>query len=220
LAIVVTWFLAKVLPLPARTHFTQGFYYALSALLISVWVASLRTYDVLTRRTRWGGAHLKDRLGLSEVRMQLILIEVTLVAYIIVAALVFGAAEDWDFDSAVYFCIVTFTTIGFGDIAPKTIIGQIFVPFLGSVGIIIFAMTIWATREVFLESIAMNLAGQFSVLFGAKPEDVGGDHAETLRAPHDEPLQPGAFGRRTYGSFSRGKGMGHTAGLRISPPDR
>ncbi|KXS16289.1 hypothetical protein M427DRAFT_55721 [Gonapodya prolifera JEL478] len=216
LSIVIAWFLAKVLPLPANTFFTQGFYSALAALILSAGIACLRTYDVLTRRTRWGGAHLKDRLGLSEVRMQLILIETILVGYIILAALIFGAVEGWEFDAAVYYCVVTFTTIGFGDIVPKSIFGQILVPVLGSAGIVIFAIVIWATREVFLESIAINLAGQFSVLLGATVDDVGGDYVESMRAP---PHLLG-FNRRKgprygqYGSLSPQKdveGHNHTS---------
>ena len=38
--------------------------------------------------------------------------------YIFLGALMFGAWEDWDYIDASYFCFVTVSTIGFGDLVP------------------------------------------------------------------------------------------------------
>ena len=41
-------------------------------------------------------------------------------AFICGGALIFALAEDWDYIDAVYFCVVTASTVGYGDIVPET----------------------------------------------------------------------------------------------------
>ena len=43
---------------------------------------------------------------------------VVLVAYIMAGAFIFRATEEWSVLDGAYFCFITFTTIGFGDLVP------------------------------------------------------------------------------------------------------
>ena len=41
-------------------------------------------------------------------------------AYVLAGGYYFQNSENWSYWNAVYFCVVTLTTIGFGDFVPKT----------------------------------------------------------------------------------------------------
>ena len=43
-----------------------------------------------------------------------------IVAYLVAGSAFFSWAEEWSWDDALYFCIVTMTTIGYGDLVPTT----------------------------------------------------------------------------------------------------
>lgn len=78
--------------------------------------------------------------------------------YIVVLILIFlfgGATyyyyvEHWRYLDAVYFSAYTMTTVGYGDIAPKTDAGKIFTIFFvfAGVGIALYGLTVIATHFV------------------------------------------------------------------------
>src|SRR5512147_799469 len=45
---------------------------------------------------------------------------------LLVGAFVYHLIEGWDYLSALYFCVITLATIGFGDITPTTQLGRAF----------------------------------------------------------------------------------------------
>ncbi len=47
--------------------------------------------------------------------------------------------EKWDWLDSVYFCVVTLTTIGYGDLTPKTDIGKLFTIFYILIGVGVLA---------------------------------------------------------------------------------
>jgi voltage-gated potassium channel len=50
----------------------------------------------------------------------------TTIIIIIVGTLVYHFVEGWTYIDSLYFSVVTLTTIGFGDFAPKTDFGKLF----------------------------------------------------------------------------------------------
>eukprot|EP00913_Durusdinium_trenchii_P033665 g31515.t1 len=49
---------------------------------------------------------------------------------------------------AFYFAVITFTTVGFGDFAPKTIVGRIFGAFMMILGVLAFASLVGSLAAV------------------------------------------------------------------------
>ena len=64
------------------------------------------------------------------------LVLVTLMV-ILVGSIVIHKLEGWTWLDSIYFCIVTITTLGFGDFTPQTNAGKIFTIFYIIIGVII-----------------------------------------------------------------------------------
>ena len=45
--------------------------------------------------------------------------------YLLIGTLLFSALEGWDMSTSIYFCIITLTTVGYGDVVPKTAGGKL-----------------------------------------------------------------------------------------------
>lgn len=64
---------------------------------------------------------------------------VSLVVLLTVGVVFYHHVERLNYLDAVYFCVTTLATIGFGDITPKTNAGKLFTIFYAIIGIGIFA---------------------------------------------------------------------------------
>ncbi len=64
--------------------------------------------------------------------------------------LIFAALEDWSLIDALYFCVVTSATVGYGDFAPTTDAGRLFciVYIITSVGLVVALLSRIATGRV------------------------------------------------------------------------
>jgi voltage-gated potassium channel len=58
-------------------------------------------------------------------------------ATLLLGTLVYHWLEGWNYQDALYFCVITLTTIGYGDFTPKTPIGKVFTIFYVINGIVI-----------------------------------------------------------------------------------
>jgi voltage-gated potassium channel len=63
------------------------------------------------------------------------------------SALVYMLLEGWSFLDAVYFCVVSMSTVGYGDFSPHTALGKIYTIFYLLTGIGIFVLTVTAIAE-------------------------------------------------------------------------
>ena len=63
------------------------------------------------------------------------------------SALVYMLLEGWSFLDAVYFCVVSMSTVGYGDFSPHTALGKIYTIFYLLIGIGIFVLTVTAIAE-------------------------------------------------------------------------
>jgi len=65
----------------------------------------------------------------------------------------FMLTEHWDFVTSLYFCMVTLTTVGYGDITPQSIAGRVIVCFyalasLGMATVVLGELGDWMVRQV------------------------------------------------------------------------
>ena len=61
----------------------------------------------------------------SEVRVPCMVTLIFMLAYIFVGSVAFTYAEEWPVGTAIYFCFVTLSTIGFGDFVPGDSISNV-----------------------------------------------------------------------------------------------
>ncbi|MGJ8550629.1 ion transporter [Winogradskyella wichelsiae] len=104
----------------------------------------LRVFRIL-KLARYLGAsnHLRASLVASRVKILVFLFAVVITSVIFgtIMYLVEGEANGFDnIPKSVYWCIVTLTTVGFGDIAPQTALGQLITSFIMILGYGIIAV--------------------------------------------------------------------------------
>ncbi|RKP11439.1 hypothetical protein BJ684DRAFT_21991 [Piptocephalis cylindrospora] len=61
--------------------------------------------------------------------------------------------EKWSFLVSLYYCLSTVTTIGYGDISPKTYYAKIVLFFFGAIGIVLFGFFLDGYNSLYLEHI-------------------------------------------------------------------
>ena len=80
----------------------------------------------------------------------------SLIALIVIGAMVIAYVEKMPFGDALYFSFVTGLTIGYGDIAAKTLLGRLVALLIGLIGIIftgmVVAVAVRAVQKSFEES--------------------------------------------------------------------
>ena len=67
---------------------------------------------------------------------------VMVLVLVIVGALIIWRAEGMSLDNSIYFTFITGFTIGYGDIAPVTIIGRVTSVFIGLTGIVFTGLVV------------------------------------------------------------------------------
>ncbi|KAG0090438.1 Potassium channel, partial [Podila epicladia] len=100
--------------------------------------------------------------GLSATLKALIISSFVMTTVIIIGAAIYSALEKWTFDDAVNFCIVSFATIGYGNLSPKTSAGQIIFFFYGLLGISSLGFFVVSLRNAVIEQFQWRLVDRFS----------------------------------------------------------
>ena len=63
-----------------------------------------------------------------------------LLGLIVAAGLVVGLIEGWSVTESIYFAFVSGLTIGYGDLAPKLLLGRALAIFIGACGVLVTAL--------------------------------------------------------------------------------
>ena len=71
-------------------------------------------------------------------------------ALVLSGTIFYWRVEDWTIIQSLYFCIVTLTTVGFGDLAPTTAGAQIFTIFYILTGIGVFVALLASIAEQYI----------------------------------------------------------------------
>jgi len=84
----------------------------------------------------------------------------SLISLVVSGGLVFARCEGIPYSQGIYFSLITSSTVGFGDITPKTGIGQCISVFLAFIGTIYFGLIVAVATRAFTETIKESLHGQ------------------------------------------------------------
>ncbi|KAF8943171.1 Potassium channel [Haplosporangium gracile] len=139
--------------LPGGSQFSHGFLACVITVLFSSIVALMLTVDW------WRGF---PSAGLSATLKALIISSFVMTIVIIIGAAIYSALESWTFDEAVNFCIVSFATIGYGNLSPKTVAGQAIFFFYGLLGISSLGFFVVSLRNAVIEQFQWRLVDRFS----------------------------------------------------------
>jgi len=102
---------------------------------------------------------------LRRIKTQLMAVLLLLLLYIIVSALIVFQAEPDTFDTffqAVYWATVSITTIGYGDIAPTSTLGQVLTMVSALVGVAVVALPSSLITASYMQEIAKQ-KGQYEI---------------------------------------------------------
>ncbi|KAF9170767.1 Potassium channel [Mortierella sp. AD011] len=135
------------------TEYSHGFLTCVITAVLSVIVAVMLTID-------WRRGF--PSAGLSATLKALIISSFLMTAVLIIGAATYMWLEDWTFDQAVNFCIVSFSTIGYGNLSPRSVAGQIVFFFYGILGISTIGFFIVSLRNAVIEQLEWRLIEDFS----------------------------------------------------------
>ncbi|KAF9941918.1 Potassium channel [Modicella reniformis] len=139
--------------IPSGSQFSHGFLACVITVIFSSIVAIMLTVDW------WRGF---PSAGLSATLKALIISSFVMTIVIIIGAAIYYSLEDWTFDEAVNFCIVSFATIGYGNLSPKTKAGQVIFFFYGLLGISALGFFVVSLRNAVIEQFQWRLVDRFS----------------------------------------------------------
>lgn len=85
-------------------------------------------------------------------KRKLIFITILLLALIVVGTYTYHYFERWGYFDSVYFTVTTLTTVGYGDLNPKTYFGRLFTIFYMIFGISVALYSLSFMSSYFIES--------------------------------------------------------------------
>ncbi|KAG9067466.1 Potassium channel [Linnemannia hyalina] len=136
-----------------RAQYSHGFLSCILTIILSCLVTILLTID-------WVRGFPSP--GLTIALKELIISSFLMTTVIIIGAATYTKLEGWSFDNAVNFCIVSFSTIGYGNVSPQTIAGRVIFFFYAIIGISAVGYFIVSLRNAVLEQFQWRLLERFS----------------------------------------------------------
>ncbi|KAJ1727642.1 Potassium channel [Coemansia biformis] len=125
---------------------TGEYYCSYAGAAVALLNAALLLLDiVVTPGFRYRGS------GMSRQQRMLQLNLIVVVVWIGIGGYVWSKIEDWDTVTSVMFCMVTVTTIGYGNISPTKTYSRILQLIYGPIGILMFGMMLLNTRNVIMQ---------------------------------------------------------------------
>jgi len=86
-----------------------------------------------------------------------------------VSVFFYNKFEGWEYLDATYFITMTITTIGYGDLVPRTVEGKVFTIFLAFIGISLAFLLISSIANYRQRTIDKHVARRLGVLRGISP---------------------------------------------------
>ncbi|KAJ2593584.1 hypothetical protein IWW49_000425 [Coemansia sp. RSA 1797] len=133
-------------PLHPDARLTGEYYCSYAGAAVALLNALLLLLDILvTPGFRYRGS------GMSRPQRLLQFNIIVVVVWIGIGGYVWSKIEGWDTITSIMFCMVTITTIGFGNITPSKDYSRILQLFYGPMGILMFGLMLLNTRNVIIQ---------------------------------------------------------------------
>ncbi|KAJ2450944.1 Potassium channel [Coemansia sp. RSA 2336] len=133
-------------PLHPDARLTGEYYSSYAGAAVALLDALLLLLDILvTPGFRYRGS------GMSRPQRMLQFNVIVVVVWIGIGGYVWSKIESWDTITSIMFCMVTITTIGFGNISPSKTYSRILQLIYGPLGILMFGLMLLNTRNVIIQ---------------------------------------------------------------------
>ncbi|KAJ2716714.1 Potassium channel [Coemansia spiralis] len=133
-------------PKHPEARLTGEYYCSYAGAAVALLNALLLLLDILvTPGFRYRGS------GMSRLQRMLQFNLIVVVVWIGIGGYVWSKIESWDTVTSVMFCMVTVTTIGYGNTAPTKTYSRVLQLFYGPIGILMFGMMLLNTRNVIMQ---------------------------------------------------------------------
>ncbi|KAJ1671669.1 Potassium channel, partial [Spiromyces aspiralis] len=127
-------------------HLSGEYYSTYAGCAVSIFDATLLIIDALITP----GFHFRGS-GMSPNQRTLQLIIILIIVWTGIGGYIYACLEPWDIVEAMFFCVVTYGTIGFGNDTPSSVRSRVFTLFYGSLGILFFGLLLLNTRNVVIQ---------------------------------------------------------------------
>jgi|GEM_PF-801990 len=100
----------------------------------------------------------------GQITRNIVITAMLLLILYVVSIFFYHKFEGWDFLDSIYFVTMTITTIGYGDLVPRTVAGKLFTIFLAFTGISLAFLLIASIAFYREKTLDKHFAGRLSIL--------------------------------------------------------